>query len=121
MQSVNATVANQLRTNLPDFRAGDKVKVFVKIKEGEKERLQIFEGMVIARRGGSLNETFTVRKLSGGIGVERIFPLHTPTVDRIEVMTRGRVRRAKLYYLRGRVGKATRVAELKTDRPAPAK
>ena len=76
--------------------------------------------MVIARRGGGINESFTVRKLSGGIGVERIFPLHTPTVDRIEVMTRGRVRRAKLYYLRKRVGKATRVTELKPARPAPA-
>ena len=119
MNSVKAIVANQLKTTVPDFRPGDKVKVFVKIKEGEKERVQVFEGLVIARRGAGLNETFTVRKLSGGVGVERIFPLHTPTVDRIEVMTRGRVRRAKLYYLRDRVGKATRVSELKTARPAP--
>ena len=118
MNAVSTLGAAQMKTNLPAFRAGDKVKVFVKIKEGEKERLQIFEGMVIARRGGGINESFTVRKLSGGVGVERIFPLHTPTVDRIEVMTRGRVRRAKLYYLRNRVGKATRVTELKPARPA---
>ncbi len=120
MHRVDAVAQGQLKTNIPDFRAGDKVKVFVKIKEGEKERIQVFEGTVIARRGGGINESFTVRKLSGGVGVERIFPLHTPSVDRIEVMARGRVRRAKLYYLRDRVGKATRVEEVKAAKPDPA-
>jgi len=114
MNSVQAVTQGQLKTNLPDFRSGDKVKVYVKIKEGEKERVQIFEGTVIARRGGGMGESFTVRKISGNVGVERVFPLHTPSIDRIEVVMRGRVRRAKLYYLRGRVGKATRVAELKS-------
>ena len=100
---------------------GEKSKDGEKTKEGEKGRPQILRGLGTARRGGGLHETFPVRKLPGGVGVERIFPLHTPTVDRIEVLTRGRVRRAKLYYLRVRVGKATRVAELKTERAAPAK
>jgi len=104
----------QLRTDLPDFRPGDSVKVHAKIKEGVRERIQIFEGIVIARAGGSIGETFTVRKLSSGIGVERVFPLHSPNIDKIEVVKHGAVRRAKLYYLRGRTGKAaTRVRERK--------
>ncbi|MCK7489381.1 MAG: 50S ribosomal protein L19 [Anaerotruncus sp.] len=104
----------QLRTDLPDFRPGDSVKVHAKIIEGTRERIQIFEGIVIARAGGSIGETFTVRKLSSGIGVERVFPLHSPNIDKIEVVKHGAVRRAKLYYLRSRTGKAaTRVRERK--------
>ncbi len=105
-----------LRSDLPDFRAGDTVKIHVKVAEGDKERIQVFEGLVIARRGGGTRETFTVRKISGGVGVERVFPLHGPVIDRIEVIRRGRVRRAKLYYLRERKGKAARIDELRTDR-----
>lgn len=104
----------QLKAIIPDFRPGDTVKVHAKIKEGNRERIQIFEGIVIARAGGGVGETFTVRKLSSGIGVERIFPLHSPNVDKIEVVKHGAVRRAKLYYLRDRTGKAaTRVRERK--------
>ncbi len=104
----------QLKTNLPDFRPGDTVKVYAKIIEGSRERIQVFEGIVIARQGGGVGETFTVRKLSSGIGVERLFPLHSPNIDKIEVMKHGAVRRAKLYYLRDRTGKAaTRVRERK--------
>lgn len=99
----------QLRENLPDFKPGDSVRVHVKIKEGDKERIQPFEGTVIARRGTATQETFTVRKVSFGLGVERIFPLHSPVVDQIEVLKSGRVRRAKLYYLSGRKGKAARI------------
>lgn len=98
----------------PDFIPGDTVRVHVKIKEGEKERIQVFEGVVIARKHGGVRETFTVRKISFGIGVERIFPLHSPTIDKIEVVRRGRVRRAKLYYLRKLRGKAARIRELDT-------
>lgn len=104
----------QLKTNLPDFRPGDTVKVHAKIIEGTRERIQVFEGIVIARQGGGIGETFTVRKLSSGIGVERVFPLHSPNIDKIEVVKHGAVRRAKLYYLRDRTGKAaTRVRERK--------
>src|SRR4030065_2548789 len=95
----------------PAFNVGDTVKVSVKVVEGDKERLQLFEGVVIARRGGGTRETFMVRKVSFGIGVERIFPLHAPVVDRIEVLKRGRVRRAKLYYLRSKKGKAAKIKE----------
>ena len=101
----------QLRTDIPDFDAGDTVKVHVKVVEGNRERVQVFEGVVIARRGSSVRESFTVRKLSFGVGVERCFPLHSPIIDRIQVVTRGDVRRAKLYYLRDRVGKAAKVKE----------
>ena len=101
----------QLRQDVPKFRVGDTVRVFVKVVEGSRERLQAFEGAVIARRGGSVRETFTVRRVSYGIGVERTFPLHSPRVDRIEVIRRGKVRRAKLYYLRDRIGKAAKVKE----------
>ncbi|MDH4076627.1 MAG: 50S ribosomal protein L19 [Acidimicrobiia bacterium] len=101
----------QLRTDIPDFDAGDTVKVHVKVIEGNRERVQVFEGVVIARRGTSVRESFTVRKLSFGVGVERSFPLHSPIIDKIQVVTRGDVRRAKLYYLRDRVGKAAKVKE----------
>ena len=99
----------QLRTDLPDFRVGDTVRVHVKIVEGEKERIQPFEGVVIRKKGGGIRSTFTVRKISYGIGVERIFPLHSPRVDRIDVISRGKVRRAKLFYLRNLKGKAARI------------
>lgn len=93
------------------FRAGDSVKVHVRVKEGARERIQMFEGVIIAKKHGGLSETFTVRKISGGVGVERIFPLHCPSVEKIEVLRRGRVRRAKLYYLRDRSGKSARIRE----------
>ena len=99
----------QLRTDIPEFRVGDTVRVFVKVVEGSRERLQAFEGVVIARRNGSVRETFTVRRTSYGVGVERVFPLHSPNVKNIVVVRKGRVRRAKLYYLRDRVGKAAKV------------
>jgi large subunit ribosomal protein L19 len=105
---------NQLRTNVPDFEPGDTVRVHVRIKEGDKERLQAFEGVVIARKHGGIRETITVRKTSFGIGVERIFPLHATIVDHIDVVKRGRVRRAKLYYLRNLRGKAARIRERDT-------
>jgi len=99
----------QLRTDLPDFRVGDTIRVHVKIVEGEKERIQPFEGVVIRRKKGGIRSTFTVRKISYGIGVERVFPLHSPRLDRIDVISRGKVRRAKLFYLRGLKGKAARI------------
>ena len=101
----------QLRSDIPAFAIGDTVRVFVKVVEGTRERLQAFEGVVIARRNGSARETFTVRRVSYGIGVERTFPLHSPRLDHIVVIRRGKVRRAKLYYLRDRVGKAAKVKE----------
>ncbi len=101
----------QLRMDIPDFNAGDTVKVHVKISEGEKERIQIFQGVVIKKTKGFASARFTVRKISGGIGVERIFPLYSPTIDQIEVVSRGRVRRSKLYYLRNLRGKAARIKE----------
>ncbi len=101
----------QLRDNIPDFDAGDTVKVHVKVVEGNRERVQVFEGIVISRRGSSVRASFTVRKLSFGVGVERSFPLHSPIIDKIEVVSRGDVRRAKLYYLRDRVGKSAKVKE----------
>lgn len=100
-----------LRDDIPPFGPGDTVRVHVKVKEGEKERVQVFHGLVIARKGGGARETFTVRKVSQGIGVERTFPVHSPVLDRIEVERHGQVRRAKLYYLRERRGKAARIAE----------
>lgn len=104
-----------LRTDIPRFRAGDTLKVHVKVREGGKERIQIFQGTVIARKGGGTRETFTVRKMSGGIGVERVFPLHSPSLDKIELLRRGKVRRSKLYYLRALRGKAARIEELRDD------
>jgi large subunit ribosomal protein L19 len=103
--------AEQLREDLPDFRPGDTVKVHLRVKEANRERIQVFQGLVIRRQGGGLRETFTVRKTSFGVGVERTFPLHSPMISKIEVVTRGDVRRAKLYYLRGKVGKAAKVKE----------
>ena len=103
--------AKSLRDDLPEFQAGDTVKVHVRVVEGNKERVQVFEGVVIARRGSGINESFTVRKLSFGVGVERTFPLHSPIMSKLELVTRGDVRRAKLYYLRDRVGKAAKVRE----------
>lgn len=103
----------QLRLDMPVFKAGDTVKVHVKIVEGEKTRIQVFEGVVISRTGGGANGRFTVRKISSGIGVERVFPLCSPTVDKIELVTRGRVRRSKIYYLRNLRGKAARIKELR--------
>jgi large subunit ribosomal protein L19 len=100
-----------MRTDIPDFRVGDTVRVNVKVVEGTRERVQAFEGVVIAKKGGSVNESFTVRRVSYGIGVERAFPLHSPRLDSIQIMRRGKVRRAKLYYLRDRVGKAAKVKE----------
>lgn len=101
----------QLRDDLPDFRAGDTVKVHVRVVEGGRERIQVFEGVVIARNGNGPRASFTVRKISFGVGVERVFPLHAPIIDRIEVTRRGDVRRSKLYYLRDRVGKSARIKE----------
>ncbi len=102
----------QLRTDLPSFSIGDTVRVFVKVVEGNRERLQAFEGTVIAKRNGSSRETFTVRRMSYGVGVERTFPLHSPRVDHIEIIRKGKVRRAKLYYLRNLQGKAAKIKEL---------
>lgn len=101
----------EIKGTPPVFRAGDSVKVHVKIREGEKDRIQVFQGTVIARRGGGVGSTFTVRKISNGVGVERVFPLFSPVIGKIEVVRRGRVRRAKLYYLREKRGKAARIAE----------
>jgi len=111
MRGLEQIEKEQMRTDLPDFRPGDTVKVHVKIKEGEKERIQIFEGTIIRKRLGANRSSFTVRKVSYGIGVERIFPTHSPAIDRIEVVQRGKVRRAKLYYLRQLKGKAARIKE----------
>jgi len=111
MIKLQAVEQSFLKTDVPDFRGGDTVKVHVRVVEGDKERIQIFQGVVIARRGGGTRETFTVRKVSGGIGVERVFPIHSPIVNQIEVTRRGKVRRAKLYYLRGLRGKAARIEE----------
>ncbi|ATP39331.1 50S ribosomal protein L19 [Solibacillus sp. R5-41] len=104
---------DQLRSDLPSFRPGDTVKVHVKIVEGTRERIQLFEGVVIKRRGGGISETFTVRKISYGVGVERAFPVHTPKIAKLEVVRKGKVRRAKLYYLRNLRGKAARIKEIR--------
>ncbi len=111
MEKLKEIQREGLRQDLPDFRPGDTMRVVVRIKEGDKERLQAFEGVCIARRGSGISETFTVRKVSAGVGVERIFPLHSPTIAEIELVRRGRVRRAKLYYLRRTAGKAARIRE----------
>jgi large subunit ribosomal protein L19 len=111
MQPTDLVDQSSLRTDIPDFAPGDTLKVHVRVVEGQKERLQVFQGAVIARQGDGLRETFTVRKVSYGVGVERTFPLHAPTIGKIEVVTRGDVRRAKLYYLRDRIGKAAKIKE----------
>ena len=113
MQLVQEITKKQLRNDIPDFKPGDTLKVFVKIKEGEKYRIQLFEGVCIARKGKGISETFTVRKVSYQVGVERIFPLHSPIIDHIEVAKVGKVRRAKLHYLRGLSGKAARIKEIR--------
>ena len=120
MNRLDTVESTQLRENIPAFQAGDTVKVHVRIKEGNKERLQIFEGIVIARKHGGARETVTVRKVSFGVGVERIFPLHATVVDHIDVVRRGKVRRAKLYYLRELRGKAARIKERDTRNKAQA-
>ena len=109
MDAVELVEREQLRTDLQDFRVGDTVKVHVRIVEGEKERVQSFEGVVIRKKGGGIRSTFTVRKISYGVGVERVFPLHSPRIDRVDVISRGKVRRAKLFYLRNLRGKAARI------------
>ncbi|MEW6758717.1 MAG: 50S ribosomal protein L19 [Acidobacteriota bacterium] len=111
-EKIGSVEKEGLRTDLPQFKAGDTVKVHVKVREGEKERLQVFQGVVVARKHGGIRETITVRKISGGIGVERIFPLHSPILDRIELVSEGKVRRAKLYYLRALKGKKARIEEV---------
>ena len=111
MEKMKQLEKEMMRLDLPDFSPGDTVKVHVKIKEGEKERIQVFQGVVISKRRKATNATFTVRKISYGVGVERIFPLHSPIIDKIEVITKGRVRRAKIYYLRKLRGKAARIKE----------
>ena len=111
MNKVDLVEKARLRDDVPDFRPGDTVKVHVKVVEGNRSRIQVFEGVVIRRQGGGLRESFTVRKVSFGVGVERTFPVHSPVIDHIELTRRGKVRRAKLYYLRDRVGKKARIKE----------
>ncbi len=108
---IEEIAAEHLRDNIPEFSVGDTVKVSVKVREGDRERIQVFEGIVIKRRGGGIQESYTVRRISHGIGVERVFAVHSPMVDKIEVSRRGRARRSRLYYLRERVGRAARVKE----------
>ncbi|MFJ7638614.1 50S ribosomal protein L19 [Peribacillus sp. NPDC097264] len=110
---INEITKEQLRTDLPSFRPGDTVRVHVKVIEGTRERIQLFEGVVIKRRGGGVSETFTVRKISYGVGVERAFPVHTPKIAKLEVIRHGKVRRAKLYYLRELRGKKARIKEIR--------
>lgn len=117
MNVIDAIESAQKRSDIPSFQPGDTLRVHVKVIEGEKERVQVFEGFVLRRSGASTRETFTVRKVSYGIGVERTFPVHSPRIDKIEVVTRGLVRRAKLYYLRQRSGKAARIEERTTAKP----
>jgi large subunit ribosomal protein L19 len=114
MQITDAVERAQLRDDLPDFRPGDTVKVHVRVVEGSRERIQVFQGAVIRRQGGGLRETFTVRKVSFGVGVERTFPVHSPSIAKVDLVTRGDVRRAKLYYLRDRIGKAAKIKEKRT-------
>jgi len=111
-QIIREITESQLKKDIPQFRAGDTVRVHVKVKEGQRERIQVFEGVVIQRRGGGISATFTVRKISYGVGVERTFPLHSPRIEKIEVVRRGKVRRAKLFYLRKLRGKAARIKEI---------
>jgi large subunit ribosomal protein L19 len=111
MQITDVVERAQLRDDLPDFRPGDTVKVHVRVVEGSRERIQVFQGFVLRRQGGGLRETFTVRKVSFGVGVERTFPVHSPSIARVELVTRGDVRRAKLYYLRERTGRAAKIKE----------
>ena len=116
MNVIEQIEKEQMRTDLPSFRPGDTVKVHVRIREAEKERIQVFEGVIIKKRNGGCRASFTARKISYGVSVERIFPLHSPIIDRIEVLQRGRVRRSRLYYLRGLKGKAARIKERKVEK-----
>ena len=118
MQKLDQIDAKSLRDDIPEFRAGDTVKVHVKVVEGTRSRIQVFQGVVIARQGGGIGETFTVRKISFGVGVERTFPVHSPNIEKVEVVTRGDVRRAKLYYLRDLRGKAAKIRERRDAAPA---
>jgi large subunit ribosomal protein L19 len=111
VEKLHAVEAAQLKRKVPDFTAGDTVRVHVKVSEGGRDRLQVFEGTVIAQRGAGTGASFTVRRISHGVGVERIFPLHSPRVEKVDIVRRGRVRRAKLHYLRGKIGKDTRIKE----------
>lgn len=114
MEIIRSIEQEQIRKDLPEFSAGDTVRVHIKIVEGKRERIQVFEGVVLKRQGGGIRETFTVRKISFGVGVEKIFPVNSPSIDKIEVTRKGKVRRAKLNYLRNRVGKAAKVKEDKS-------
>ena len=118
MNTLDTLDAESLRSDVPDFRPGDTLKVHVRVVEGSRSRIQVFQGVVIRRQGGGLRETFTVRKVSFGVGVERTFPVHSPVIDRIEVVTRGDVRRAKLYYLRDLRGKAAKIKEKREPQSA---
>jgi large subunit ribosomal protein L19 len=120
MNVLDAVNSASLKDGIPDFRAGDTLKVHVKVVEGNKTRVQVFQGVVIARSGSGVNETFTVRKVSYGVGVERVFPVHTPIIEKIELVSRGDVRRAKLYYLRNLRGKAAKIREKRDAVPAKA-
>lgn len=121
MDALKIIAQDSMKENAPKFQIGDTVRVAVKIREGSRERIQMFEGTVIAMKGSGISETFTVRRLSYGVGIERVFPLHSPNVDKVEVVRSGKVRRAKLYYLRDRVGKAAKVKEnLQKDNAAKA-
>ena len=111
MDVIEALEREQMRLDIPDFRSGDTIKVHAKIKEGDKERIQVFQGVVIRKRKGKMGATFTVRKVSYGIGVERIFPLHSPNIEKVEIVSRGKVRRGRLYYMRKLKGKAARIKE----------
>jgi large subunit ribosomal protein L19 len=115
MEKIKLVDASYMKDDIPEFRAGDTVRVHVKVREAQKERIQVYEGVVIARKGSGASETFTVRKISFSVGVERVFPLHSPIIDKIEVKRYGRVRRAKLYYLRDLKGKAARIKELRKN------
>ena len=117
MNKLQNVESQYLSSDIPEFRAGDTVRVHVKVSEGDKQRIQVFQGVVISRRGTGTGESFSVRKISGGVGVERVFPIHSPILDKIEVVRHGRVRRAKLYYLRNLRGKAARIEERREDRP----
>jgi large subunit ribosomal protein L19 len=115
MDIIDTIEREQMRIDIPDFKAGDTIRVHARIKEGDKERIQVFQGAVIRKRKGNTGATFTVRKISYGIGVERIFPLHSPSIEKIEVVSRGKVRRGRLYYLRKLRGKAARIKEKRTN------
>jgi len=118
MNTLDALDAQSMRTDLPEFRAGDTLKVHARVVEGNRSRVQVFQGVVIRRQGGGLRETFTIRKVSFGVGVERTYPIHSPQLDRIEIVTRGDVRRAKLYYLRDLRGKKAKIKELREKAPS---